>query len=76
MKVMLHYKLVGAVEIDVPADKIADENYMRKFIDEGHISDMELIGGIEGSDAWGIDGDAIEIFATTTLDGETITEFK
>jgi hypothetical protein len=76
MKVMLHYKLIGAVEVDVPEDKITDEKYLRDFVNDGKVSDDMLLSGIESSDAFGIDGDAIEIIATSQLDGDTIAEFN
>ena len=37
--------------------------------------DRDLIDGIESTDAFGIEGDAIEITGVSTLDGELLADF-
>lgn len=75
MKMMLHYNLIGSVEVDIPEDKIRDKEYLRALIDNGDVSDEQLISGIESSSAWGIDGDAITLTGVSTLNGEIILDF-
>lgn len=76
MKVFLEYKLIGAVIVDVQEEKTNDYDFFRELVDSGEISDQDLIEGIESTDTWGIEGDAIEITGVSTLNGEQLADFK